>query len=647
MSPATYRPFAIDDHALSEILQKAEAAIWIYDIDHKRIRWANPSALRIWEAESLQELCTRDLAADMSRSVEVRLAQYQEDFRERGAEFFEAWTLFPRGTPRTLRVKYSGIGFPDGRIGMLCQSMEQETAAPETVRSIEALLHTSVMITMFEAGGEQLYCNPAARATYDSGRQSMKSRFEDQRIADAFNEELMSHGSAEVRTEVNTKAGRRWHHLRGMECRDGVTGKRAIYLTETDVSEEQKAKALLELSRNDALEANRLKSEFLANMSHEIRTPLNGVLGMAQILKRTDLTPEQSHMLDVILASGETLLSLISNVLDISKIEANELVVSPVPTLPMDVIASAVSAVQGAALAKGIAIETTNQLSENETITCDPDLVRQVLVNLAGNALKFSSKGIVRIVMEKADSGGVRFSVTDDGPGIPTEQQALIFDRFRQADGSASRPHGGTGLGLPIAKSLVERMGGEIGLDSVPGAGSTFWFTLPDGETADMADDENAQASDGGETQSPAIAIRPRLEAGRILVVEDNDINREISSAALRFTGYETVSVASGREALSTLKTEVFALILLDLHMPGLTGLDVLKALRGDPRTGHDTPVIIMSADATVEARAASLRAGASEFLTKPIVIEELVRSVARALSARPQEGSAVEQDQF
>jgi len=617
-----------DTDLLLGILDRADSAIWIYDTDNKRIHWANQAAVEMWDARSLDELRARDMSTDMSYSVDLRLRQYQEDFIARDAEFYESWTLYPQGKPRPLRVKYSGVRLEDGRMAMLCQAVDAERSAPEAIRSIEALLHATVMVSMFTLDGRMLYCNPAARACYGTNGKLFRDRFTVAEDYLQFAEQIERAGSGQITARVQTAGGEVWHQIRGVRCNDAVTGEAAILISESDVTEVQEARAALEVSRNQALEANRLKSEFLANMSHEIRTPLNGVLGMAQLLKRTDLTARQAQMMDIILASGETLLALISDILDISRIEAGLVQIEEEAFDVEALMDATVASVQGAAFLKGLTLSTRSEFDKGARMIGDANLIRQVLVNLTGNAIKFSNEGTVRIAAEPGSGGTVRFSVSDQGPGIEPDQQALIFDRFRQGDQSDTRRHGGTGLGLSIAKHLVEMMGGRIGVESVPGMGAEFWFALP--LAAAPEDAERRIPAPAPDPPKPISA--PPGEAPRILVVEDNRANRTIASEALEMAGYETVAVETGAAALEILERETLDLVLLDLHMPGMPGTRLLWHIRSSAKPYRDLPVVIMTADVTPSARAKALDAGASAFLTKPLAIDSMMRVIGEAL---------------
>ncbi len=605
-----YRPvFSAED------LDRLDTVYWIYDIDRKRVAWANAAAIRLWDADSLEELRARDLSADMSRTVEQRLQQYREDFERYDSVFREAWTFYPKGRPRKLRMTYRGRRMPDGRMAMLCEGTEEIASTPEAMRSAEAVLHTSVAISLFSPDGAALYSNPAARACYGGRVRTLAARFacadDARRIGDAVREDGMFEGAV----AVTTLAGERWHQIRAYACRDAVTGDRAILFSETDVTEAHLARVALTASRNEALEASRLKTEFVANMSHEIRTPLNGVLGLAQLMRNTDLSEEQAELLAMIESSGAALLGIIEDILDISKIEAGQLRLDSESYSPRALASEAVDTVFFAAAQKEIAIRRIIDPDAPDLVLGDAKRVRQVLINLLGNAIKFSHDADIHLRVEACGPGVMKYSVTDRGVGIAPDQQEAVFERFRQADGSLTRNHGGAGLGLAICRTLVEMMGGEIGVVSAPGEGSTFWFTI----ASPLAPAPAAPAADA----EPVAGDGPRA-ALPLLIAEDNATNQFIISRALNRRGYRTDAVTNGAEALEKLRAGAYGLVVMDIQMPVMSGSTAIERIRSGAVPDPDIPIIALTANATPEAMAETLRAGASAYLTKPVDLEAL-----------------------
>jgi len=370
-----------------------------------------------------------------------------------------------------------------------------------------------------------------------------------------------------------------------------------------------------------AEEANKLKSEFLTNMSHEIRTPLNGIIGAAQLLSRSNLDIDQKKNAELLTSSGHALLSIINDVLDISKIEAGLMEVESEPFDVGDLARQACDAVRGVAEQKGLAMGCTVASDAAGTYEGDAARLKQVLINLLGNAVKFTDQGVVALAVTAKKEQGLCFTISDTGPGIADDQMHVIFERFRQADGSNVRKYGGTGLGLAIAKDIVEMMHGRMGVESNRDQGATFWFTVPLARSARPI------------AKSVAVENRPRpaAERMRILLAEDNATNQLIMQRALSDIDAEITIVENGRDALTRLRTEPFDLVLMDIQMPVMTGAEAIAALRGEKAPGtlnKEVPIIVVTADAMKGARERYIDLGADDYLSKPVDIPELRRMV-------------------
>lgn len=373
-----------------------------------------------------------------------------------------------------------------------------------------------------------------------------------------------------------------------------------------------------------AVAANEAKSAFLAVMSHEVRTPLNGVLGMARALQRTPLDQRQQRYVETMLRSGDTLIAMLNDVLDMSKIEAGRMDLEVAAFDLRKLAEDVVELWAEAAAAKRLSLTPDCWADVPPRVLGDETRVRQIVMNLVSNALKFTEHGSVRLIMRAAPGadgdGGVEICIADTGIGLTPEQMAGLFQPFVQAETSTSRKYGGTGLGLAICRELATRMGGRIDVDSEHGQGSTFsvWLPLP-----------------AAEAEDPQDAEPEHLPALRILVADDNPINQAVARAILEAAGAVVETVADGDEALDRLRTEPFDLVLMDVHMPVMDGIEALGRIRAGQAGRADMPVVALTADAMAGEENRLKNLGFDALQTKPVQPAALISTIGEVLEAR------------
>ena len=417
---------------------------------------------------------------------------------------------------------------------------------------------------------------------------------------------------------------------RWIRALNNATPEGGSVLILVDVTVDHEHADAMAAARDTAQTANRAKSEFLANMSHEIRTPLNGVMGAAEMLSREPLAGHQAELVQMIHASGDTLNRLLSDLLDLARVETGKLDIAEEPFDLAEAVRTAAALFRLKAEDKGVVFTLRIAPEAEGRVIGDPIRLRQILGNLLSNAVKFTQQGEVVLGVDRADGlgGSFRFKVTDTGPGFDAATRARLFNRFEQADSSIARRYGGSGLGLAISREMTLAMGGKLSCRSAPGHGATFTLSLPLTTAADQAasprDLSTAAASRAADSSPPM----------RVLIVDDHPNNLRFLEILLGHAGVETVSAHDGRAGVEAWRAGGFDAILMDMQMPVMDGLAATRAIRalelaeGRPRT----PVFVISANALAEHQAASHAAGADLHLAKPVVAADLFS----ALSAIP-----------
>ncbi len=408
-----------------------------------------------------------------------------------------------------------------------------------------------------------------------------------------------------------------------------MSGNRHVSIA-ADITELRRREEELVQSQQQAEAANQSKSSFLANMSHEIRTPLNGILGMAQVLVQSDLTPEQREQAEIVLESGKSLKALLDDVLDLSKIEAGRMELAPADKDFHHILRRQHRLWLPRAEEKGIALTLAIDDSVPIFLRFDPVRLGQCISNIVSNAIKFTERGEVTISASGRpvpQGASITLAIRDTGIGMSQATADRLFAPFMQADSTISRRFGGTGLGLVITQRLARLMGGDVTVASQEGAGSTFTLSFIAQPVAELV------AVHVNEASRPAMQSRKSLRGKKLLLVDDHPLNRRVARLFLVPEGYRVTDAVNGMEALEKLAAEHFDLVLLDIHMPVLDGIQTLKRIRSSPEPWHDLPVIALTADAMSGDRERYLAEGMDGYISKPIDKLDLLIEIQKLLS--------------
>ncbi|MEX1363504.1 MAG: response regulator [Nannocystaceae bacterium] len=611
------------------------SAVWVFDIVARQMWWANAAATRLWNAPSLEALLARDFSSDMSESTRTRLDAYLRRLRT-GQVFEESWTFYPQGTAVSVHCVLSGIHIDEdgGRLALLLQTSGPQTSNEAYERrAIEALHHTRVVVALFDPRGRALFENPASLEAFGQGPSApaLWDRFADPPEATRARETLERSQPYHAETLLQTAKGPQWYGIDAWPSRDPVAARRAILVNARDITEQRRAEAALIEATRTANAANQAKSTFLANMSHEIRTPMNGVLGLSRLLLDTPLSEDQRGCVDAIHLSAKGLLSIINDVLDLSRIDANKLTLDLGPLDPRDIVEEALQIQSSAAAHKDLELASFIDREVPHALRGDAGRLRQVLTNLLANAVKFTHEGDVTVTVSVAErsEGSVllRFEVRDTGIGISAEAREHVFEPFAQADTSTTRRFGGTGLGLTIAKQLTSMMSGDIGLedpnDHLNGGGSTFWFTARLGEVPS------------------AVATPPPSQFDGVwaLVVDEHHASRRALVQQLAELGIEAHGSAEADAALARLRDEGSPhrprLVLVDALTRCADGTSLVGAIQADPSLG-DVRLVLVSRVGTRTSKAPDPTAVSHAHMLKPIRRANLVALLETVLEPPP-----------
>jgi signal transduction histidine kinase/ActR/RegA family two-component response regulator len=689
--------------------------VWIFDIETRGMYWANPPAVHIWNAASLEELLARDFASDMSDAT-VSILQDRLLKLTRNEFIHEQWTFYPQGQPVTLDIVCSGVRIEDGRVAMLVEAEmvdHKQVVADSTVRRFEILKHLPIAVSQFTMQGELVYQNPHALKIFGSSSEEEGEKCIDNQVnrrpsnnhsetaeatssssslddtasnpaADAIETaseakvdtpsttgesniimhrfvdpelgrkalQTVQEGAdfsieAQLYTEPPTpefycQCGRgtkcpnyrqRWFNVLLRRTRDPVTSEFVILCIARDISDVVRA-------RKETTKAA-MKSEFLDVMAHEIRTPLHQIIGHVDLLEDSVLDQDQLESVQQIQSSSSMLMSIINDLLDCSKLEYGQVQIENVNFALDRLVNGCIASIRPQAQKKKIVVSANIHSDCEPCLLSDPNRLRQILNNLLSNAVKFTETGSVTVTVAPATNDAsstescsadstplqrLRFEVTDTGIGIDAKEQDAVFERYRQANSSVARRFGGTGLGLPICKGFVELMNGTIGLSSAVGKGTTFYFELP--LKIGLVSRDNTNVS----IRPRSIPITMSSEVGmKVLVVEDNLVNQKVVHSMLKRLGHSVIIAENGEVALKELSRNHFHLILMDIQMPVMDGVECTKYIRNVLQLSKEKmPIVGLTAGLQPSNRAYyENEVGMNSCLGKPLPMDALKKALA------------------
>jgi PAS domain S-box-containing protein len=630
-------------------VERNAAAFYCATLDG-RIVECNDAAVRLFGYESQEELLSHRTAqfyfnpADQQAVVKLlkehkALTTYEICGKRKDGS--PVWALMNA----TLVEGEDGDGFIEGTGIDITERKRME----KDLRMIASVVESSTDFIGFASiEGSVLFLNPAGRQMvgFDKDEPIAVSVFDYLMDEDreGFRERVLPAVMRDGRWEGETRLKHQktgapipmWQSIFSI-TEQGTNRRIAMGTICRDMTERKREEHELLAAKEAAEAASRAKSEFLANMSHEIRTPMNGILGMTALALDTELSPEQREYLGMVKSSADSLLELINTILDFSKIEAGKLELESIEFNLRDTLEPTLKTLALRAHETSLALNYQVRPEVPETLVGDPGVLRQIIVNLVGNAIKFTEHGEVNVRVEHESEEERRaclhFRVEDTGIGIPVESQTRIFDAFAQADTSTTRRYGGTGLGLTISRRLVEMMGGRIWLESTLGKGSAFDFTAWLGK----AGQTNPRAVDPLSPPGIHLPLPERRRGFHILLAEDNRVNQMLAVRLLEKRGHHVQVAGDGREALEKLGTADFDLVLMDVQMPVMGGFEATAAVREiEKSTGKHIPIVALTAHAVTGDRERCLAAGMNGYVAKPIHPEELFEQIEALIPLAP-----------
>jgi PAS domain S-box-containing protein len=620
---------AWDSDLIHRLAEASQDCLWVLDLDG-RLAYASPRSAGLLNPASgdgavhgLRDLWPQDSRFSLDRAVAAAAAGQVFRFRS----FFHA----SQRAGAYWETVVSPMRDADGTICNLLAVARDVTTEVETRAFLETVIHLLPSpLTVKNAGDRRfVLINRAAEDLFGVAAEDALGRTaQELSVGDAVfrTEEAEVLRSGELRvfdydSRAEPAGPQRHFSLKLLATHDDLGPRHLIALGE-DVTERRQTAESLHAALRAAQQASEAKSAFLANMSHELRTPLNGIIAGADMLARDGLPARSSELVDMIRASSETLERLLSDVLDIARAESGQIVLEAQAFHVGETVRSVAALFGLEAQRKGLALELDLAPSLDGVALGDMVRLRQVLSNLLSNAVKFTEQGRIVLQGARTQDGAARFAVTDTGIGFDPVAKARIFDRFQQADDTFTRRFGGAGLGLSISRELVGLMGGALDCDSRPGSGSRFWFEVP-------------LPAEAGAVPAGAAAPAPRPGSGlRVLLADDHPRNRQVVQLMLDGVA-DIVAVENGAEAVAAFRAGAFDLVLMDVQMPVMDGLEAVRQIRAleAGRDGGATPIIMITANARPEHVAQSAEAGADHHLGKPITLRSLFAAIEAVLA--------------